>query len=501
MSAKIEKNIITGMILSGRFLEEIKPIYRPLTVPFARTVADWCIEYYEEYKKPPLHHIQDIFIANRDKMSEEEEDLTASFLSHISDEIEESPTFNVEYTLNASEKYFRTIALKEVSKKLSTSITKGNIDKAENIVKEFERVARPQTKGINPFDEDVIRKAFADDSGDALFQFPGVLGGIVGHFEREHLVSFVGVSSIGKSWWLMWMALLGLSEGFRVVYASLEMSEKQMVKRIHQYLNACPTKELDELLLPLFDCVKNQRNTCERKERECDVGVFDDNDELLKPSTARRRGYKTCTNCKQEYKQAIWHKKVKREVLSEEMVLAKNRILYGGLLRKNRFRFIKYPSKGATVVDLKTHLLNMENYEGFVPDIIVTDMADKFSADNTRQDTRHQIDEVWMAHKAMAQERRCLVVTASQSNTMRTQKDIKQGDWAESVGKINESDICFALNQQPEEKPKGLMRIGVLKQRDDDFDLNAEVNVLMSYKIGRPYLDSKLKERREKKEK
>ena len=52
MSAKIEKNIITGMILSGRFLEEIKPIYRPLTVPFARTVADWCIEYYEEYKKP-----------------------------------------------------------------------------------------------------------------------------------------------------------------------------------------------------------------------------------------------------------------------------------------------------------------------------------------------------------------------------------------------------------------------------------------------------------------
>ena len=73
---------------------------------------------------------------------------------------------------------------------------------------------------------------------------------------------------------------------------------------------------------------------------------------------------------------------------------------------------------------------------------------------------------------------------------MRTEKDIRQGDWKESVGKIQESDISFALNQKPEEKKRGLMRVKVLKQRDDDFDLTSQIHVLMSYKIGRPYLKS-----------
>ena len=490
MNAKIEKNIITGMIISDEFLLGIQHIYHPLQVPFAREVAKWCMDYYAQYKKHPGEHIEDLFLANKDRMTEEEEELTSTFLEHISEEYERGDKFNVNYILDSAEKYFRTLSLQELSKKLSTNITKGNIDKAEGMVKTFERVARPQTEGINPFEEEVIKRAFATDSGDELFKFPGVLGDIVGHFEREHLVSFVGVGGIGKSWWLMWMALLGLSEGYKVVYVSLEMSQKQMVKRIHQYINACPTKPYTDLLLPVFDCDRNQRDCCEREERKGRKGIYDENEEVEKFGMVMRRGYKICLECQEDYKHAIWYRKVDRPVLSEEMVLEKNKAVYGGLLRKNRFRFIKYPSKGAKMDDLKVHLQNIENFEGFIPDIIVTDMADKFSPEDNRQDMRHQVDEIWGAHKAMAQERKCLVVTASQSNTMRTEKDIRQGDWKESVGKIQESDISFALNQKPEEKKRGLMRVKVLKQRDDDFDLTSQIHVLMSYKIGRPYLKS-----------
>jgi|TARA_Y100000310_G_scaffold218179_1_gene219357 hypothetical protein len=496
IDAKIEKNIITGMIISKRFLQEVRHIYYPLQVSFSKRVADWCLDYYSKYEQPPSEHIQDIFLSNKNEMSEDEQELTNDFLSIISDEYENGEKFNVEYALDSAEKYFRKLSLDNLSKKLTISITKGKIDKAENIVKRFERLTRPETHGINPFEEEIIRKAFSDQSGDHLFEFPDALGDTVGFFEREHLVSFVGVSGIGKSWWLMWMALLGLFEGFKVLYISLEMSEKQIVKRIHQYLNACPTKEYDELFVPVFDCVHNQADCCSKPERTCRVGIVDDPKDMakmIKYSKARRIKYKPCTNCVEDYEQGIWKRKVKREVLSEEMVLAKNRILYGGLLRKNRFRFIKYPSKGATMADLESHLQNIENYDGFIPDIIVTDMADKFSAEDKRQNTRDQIGEVWESHKRMAQERKCLVVTASQSNTMRTMKDIRQGDWSENIKKIQESDISFALNQQPEEKSQGLMRVTVLKQRDDDFDLKAEINVLMNYKIGRPYLKSYIK--------
>jgi hypothetical protein len=490
MNAKIEKKIVTGMIVSEEFLKGIVQIYRPLQVPFAKEVAGWCLEHFNEYRKPPLKHIEDIFIAHKEELSEEQEDLIGDFLQHISEEYEEAETFNVQYILDTAEKYFRTITLQELNKRLSATITKGNINKGEALIKDFERVVRPQTKGVNPFDVEVIQNAFTEDHTNNLFRFPDVLGNIVGNFEREHLVSFVGVSSIGKSWWLMWMAMLGLSEGYRVVYVSLEMSEKQMVKRIHQFINACPTKECDVILLPVFDCTKNQKDICDRKERRSKCGIQDEDGNDMDFHQAKKGGYKPCTECTEDYKQGLWHKVVKRKVLSEQMVLEKNKLVYGSLIKKNRFKFIKYPSKGATMSELRSHLLNIEQYEGFIPDIIVTDMADKFSAENTRQDTRHQIDEVWRAHKSLAQERKCLVVTASQSNTMRTEKDIRQGDWAESVGKIQESDISFALNQKPEEKSQGLMRVSVLKQRDDDFDLTTEVNVLMSYKIGRPYLKS-----------
>ena len=39
------------------------------------------------------------------------------------------------------------------------------------------------------------------------------------------------------------------------------------------------------------------------------------------------------------------------------------------------------------------------------------------------------------------------------------------------------------------------MRMTVLKQRDNDFDLTIEVAILMSYIIGRPYLKSFIKKR------
>ena len=252
----------------------------------------------------------------------------------------------------------------------------------------------------------------------------------------------------------MWMALLGLTEGYKVLYVSLEMSEKQIVKRIHQHLNAKPTKYYKELLLPVLDCINNQTNFCEREMRSCSVGVTDEDGEELGYAKATQTGYKPCTNCRRDYEPEIWYRKVEREVMTDEVALAKNKIIYGGLLRKNRFRFLQYPSKTTKMSELKIQLKNMEDYEGFIPDVIVTDMADKFCAEDTRKDYRHQIGEVWEAHKAMGQERKCLMVSASQSNTMRTEKDIRQGDWSENVVKIQESDISFALNQKPEEKLK-----------------------------------------------
>lgn len=446
LDPSIEKNIITGMIISKEFLQEVQPIFRPLRSSFANIIAEWCNTYFQKYKKAPEKHIQDIYNTHSEQMDEDNKELTCDFLDHISSEYIKAKTFNIKYVLDNAEKYFRTLALEEIKSKLILNLKSGKIDNAENLIKEFERVVRPETKGVNPFDSIAIKKAFNEGSGDKMFSFPGTLGKVVGTFEREHLVAFVGNLGIGKTWWLMWTALLGVFEGYNVVFVSLEMSESQMIKRIHQHINALPVHG---------------------KKRKISIPIFDEDFEI-------------------EYK------KVKKTVLCDITSIKKiNAILKSGIINKNsNFRMLVYPSRTVSVSTLELQLQNMEYYDNFIPDVIVTDYADKFLSENKSYERRHQLTQIWEAHKSLAQKRKCLVITASQSNTVRTGKDIKQGDWSESISKIELCDIGLSLNQKPEQKKDGYMRVKVLKQRHNSFDLLKEVTVLQSLEIGRCYLDS-----------
>ena len=189
----------------------------------------------------------------------------------------------------------------------------------------------------------------------------------------------------------------------------------------------------------------------------------------------------------------VIYKKVTRKELTVQQAIQKSKALQrSAILRGNSFKLITFPSKSATMQDIEAYLYNLEHYENFIPDIIVTDYADKVKPMDSRQQMRHQLAEIWEGHKALAQKRNCLVVTASQSNTSRTGKAIKQGDWSESIAKLELCDAGMAINMLPEDKKRGIMKAMVMKQRDDYFDLTQEILVLHQLKIGKPYLDSRL---------
>ena len=176
--------------------------------------------------------------------------------------------------------------------------------------------------------------------------------------------------------------------------------------------------------------------------------------------------------------------------MTSEDAIRKGRAIIRSKLRGALLKFFEFPSQSISVSELETHLMNLEQYEDFIPDVIVTDYADKFTADDKRLDYRNQLNAIWEAHKALAQKRHCLVITASQSNTARTEKNIRQGDWADDIRKLALVDGAIALNQSAEEKRDGVMRWTVIAKRLDAFDTMQEVVVLQQLKIGRPYLDS-----------
>lgn len=456
---RFERSIVTGMIISTEFLQGITPIYQEecLRIPFAKTVARWCLEYFSQYQIAPGKHIEDIFRDQKNNISgPDEADMVETFLFDISKEYVKSETFNAKYILDKAENHFRELSLKNLTKEIQKALIGGRIEEAEALVKGYTRITRMQTKGVDPVtDSKVIAAALDDNSGDKLFSLPGILGKTIGMLERGWLFSFVGASGTGKTWWLMLTALRALFSGLNVVFISMEMSEKQMARRIQHWINGQPTKRwAGELLIPTF-------------ANSFDTKIY----------------YKTVT---------------KKELTISKAINKSKALKRSALIRGSSFKLITYPSRSITMNDINAYLHNLEYYEGFIPDVIVTDYADKVKPQDSRQQYRHQIAGIWEAHKALAQEKNCLVITASQSNTARTGSDIKQGDWSEAIAKLELCDVGMAINMSPSDKKKGIMRTLMVKQRDDDFDLLQEIMILHQLKIGRPYLDSRLMKRNEK---
>jgi len=134
---------------------------------------------------------------------------------------------------------------------------------------------------------------------------------------------------------------------------------------------------------------------------------------------------------------------------------------------------------------------NLEHYDDFVPDVIITDYADITRSEN-RGEKRHQIDEIWLGHRFISQERNCLVLTASHSNKATFDRDIRQGDLSEDYRKLNHVTWAGALNQNEEENEQGIMRLSVLADRYQRFNGMNEAKVLQCLDIGQVCLDSRV---------
>lgn len=498
VDTRSERKIITGMIVSTRFLREVQSMLNAdcFQLSYAKIVSEWCVNYYGKYKSAPRNNIEGIFHSFKSKLDEKRIDLIAEFLKSISGEYRRSKTFNVDYALDCAEEYFRMASLYRANMKLKEMLTRKNIDEGERLIANYKRVARPESIGIDPInDMKIIRSAFSNDTGGNMFCLPGALGDLVGHFQREWLVSIVANSGVGKTWWLIFLAVKAAFAGFNVVFVTLEMSTEEIVRRIQYYINAGASKHYnDGIIYPVFDCKSNQDNSCCLKYRKCEVGVKYGDEELSFKDAPKK--YFPCTVCRHKnnnmFKNTVWFKKIEKNKLSIGDISSKVKKMKGLNYMKGNLKLIHYPMKTLTIKKLEGYLDNLEHYEEFIPDVIVTDYAAKFGTDDHYDQKRFNIAEVWEGHKMIAQKRKILAISGHQGNTVRTGNDIGQGGWAEDISGFLLSDVSIALNQTPEEKEKGIMRVSAIKLRGDDFSTLNEAKVLYSYRIGRPYLDSYL---------
>lgn len=134
VDARIERQIITGMILDDHFLRQTKAFANLLQADFARRVAEWCVEYHSQYGKPPGKHIEDLYLQHKREVPEDEAAVLEEFLSGISEEYERSKGFNADFILDKAEQHFRLVSLKGLQGCLQRAIIGGKPDEGEQYI-------------------------------------------------------------------------------------------------------------------------------------------------------------------------------------------------------------------------------------------------------------------------------------------------------------------------------------------------------------------------------
>ena len=497
------QQIATGMIVSDRFLREIRNIYDPklVSIPFIKTVANWCIDYYKQFQSAPRQHIQDIYNYNaRNNLDEDQAEMIGDFLATISSEHERSDKINVPYLLDQAEKQFKSSSLQILSEDVKAHLSNSNIAEAEACLSKYKRVELPTSSGLNPFtNKEAIITAFDNDS-ERLFALPGALGQLMNdQLVREGFIGIMGPEKRGKTFMLMELAKRAAKARCNVAFIGAgDMTQDPMVVRWHVSLAAKSNKEkyCGDLLIPVLDCVHNQTNNCRKSCRTSTCGIGIESEKETIPFNEAPKSYCPCSVCdklsQSRFRGAVWYERKNiPSVLTWREGLRHGR-QFMKRLKGRDFKLACYPSRSINVQDIKTQLDIWEHFEGFTPDVVVIDYADILAPESTSKgEFRHEQNETWIAMRALSQERRCLVITATQADAASYEAiNLRPKNFSEDKRKYGHVTGMLGLNQTDEDKRRGIMRINWLVLREGEYKVTHMVKILQCLQIGKPMIAS-----------
>lgn len=488
-----EVRLATGIIVSDTVCRRLIPILNPdlLKVPYIRMLAQWVINYYKMYEKPPNHHIRDIFEREKRRLDLADAGLMEEFLSKLSDDYVDQMGFNPDYIIDRSLEYLEERGLETLAEGIEENVKGGRLDRARRMVTEYKKVAQGTSRWINIFDITEVGPLLHQAQDDYLFEYPGALGKLVGPFNRGNFCAILAPIKRGKTWMLMETAMVSLMNGFRTAMVSLEMKDRRMAERFYKRIVSAGS-DGGELLYPVFDCWNNQTGVCDKVDRSChNVKLIEEEGDELPDFEKAPKDYKPCDWCRKNdpdsYDQTVWYVQLKRPPFQLELVRKKVRA-FGEAWGKN-FRLMCYPRFSAGIEDVEGDLDMLEFTEGFIPDVIIIDYIDILK--RGEGEFRHVLDELWMSHARMASQRNCLVMTATQSTRKSWEANqVRVGDTSENYRNPAHVDLMLALNQTDEQKRIGAMGVSVVAAREMDFNPRNQVILLQKLGVGQPFLDS-----------
>lgn len=504
----IERKIIIGLITSTEFLQEIETEWNPLYIESraGRMISDWCWEYFKKYKQAPMQEMETIYIsklkAGIDKVIAEE--IAEEILPNLSEEYVKER--NAKHLVEKARDFFIERQIQILNDSLSVLLDKGKTEEAKKLLETFKLKEKVEVQGLDlssPEALERVREAF-DEVFQTVIKFPGALGEFINDdLIRGGLVGIQASEKRGKTFWLLEFIMMAYAQKRKVAFFQAgDMTEAQQIIRFGIYLTKRSNKQkyCGVRYVPTQDCIHNQKDTCNRKVRECNIGLFgeeiDTREDITKEELVSafedNPDYKPCYNCLEWAKNkwgTPWLKKitVEKPLTSKDAVAAWKKFFTGN----EHIKLVSY-ANGTLTTKIIDDTLDGWKKEGFEPDLVCVDYGDIVESD-IKGEFRHQENDKWKKFRGMSQKTNALWIIPTQTKSSAyKKKTIDLEDFNEDKRKYGHVTAMFGLNQDPEgrEKQIGIMRINRLIVRDGDFVAGECVHVLQHLAIGRPHLGS-----------
>ncbi len=483
-----EQRILTGLIVSSSFIREIEDAitFSYFHSNYVKKVARWTIDYFHQYDSAPFDHIQDIFNNKKYELEPNEVEIVEQLLQNISERYQQEGGINTDYLIDVATKYFRKRELEIRHQNIGILLQQDNVNEAEAELEAYRKVGRRLSGWVDPFAEKEIIEVF-ESMEQTFLTFPGQLGDFMGNLQREWLVAIMAPFKRGKTWFLQEFAIMAALLEWKVAVFYLEGTPISLKERIYKRITS-GYKRGGQVTFPVFDCIHNQTGECELPYRTNQLALYDEQGRI--PRYNPELEYKICTACRnrtQDYHIATWYEQIERPPFDYVEVRKMQNVL-------DRNLWIKpYPRFSANTSHIRRDLDNLEHREDFIPDIIVIDYAGILLPEDARITGVDRVDETWKSLGRLAGERRAQVVTASQVTRQAMEKaKVKGSETAQWIGILAHVDAMYSMNQTPDEKRRGVMRIGKIAHRHQDFDTDQDCYVLQALDLGQFHLDSQI---------
>lgn len=225
-----QNQIIYHAIFIDEFLGKIRRVVSPeiFKTKEKRLFVEMIYEYYDEFDKAPQENFFDLFDERKEKLTDDQYNRCVDLINLLT----QITGSNWEYVQQRIKDAIMHYQMEEAIVECAAKVKTGEYDLVKGIILK----ALKEPENFDPAYYDFFKDNMwmhTRSQGQTYRMVSGIkdLDRMLGGFKDKWLVTLLGATKGGKTWWLIEIAISAVFQGLNVLFVSLEMGKEQIDER------------------------------------------------------------------------------------------------------------------------------------------------------------------------------------------------------------------------------------------------------------------------------